>query len=125
MKRYIFDNGCIEHSDGADETTGEAFYLASDVDAVLKRQASAAINGMNAAKAISSGQLDRARRLRAESNPEALESERAANAILTDRIAELEKRLVACESAMLVSCDPSHRAIVGYMQAYPDPYSVS
>lgn len=41
------------------------------------------------------------------------------------RIRELEKRLVACESAMLVGCDTSHRAIVGYMQTYPDPYSGS
>lgn len=71
-------------------------YLASEVDAVLKRQAAAAINGMNAAKAISSAQLEQARRLRGESNPEALESERAANAILTERIAELECGIKGC-----------------------------
>jgi hypothetical protein len=66
-------------------------YLAAEVDAVLKRQAAAAISGMNAATAISSAQVQQAHRLRAESSPEALESERQANAILTDRIAELEK----------------------------------
>lgn len=33
MKRYLFDDGCIEHSESADEATGEAFYLASEVDA--------------------------------------------------------------------------------------------
>lgn len=38
------------------------------------------------------------------------------------RIAELEKRLLACEGAMLVGCDTSHRAIIGYMIRYPDPY---
>jgi TolA-binding protein len=68
-------------------------YLASEVDAVLKRQAAAAITGMNAATAISSAQVARARQLRAESNPEALESERRANAILTERVAELEMQL--------------------------------
>lgn len=68
-------------------------YMADEVDEVLKRQAAAAISGMNAATAISSGQLQQAHRLRAESNPEALESERRANAILTERVAELEMQL--------------------------------
>jgi cell division protein FtsB len=49
----------------------------------IKRQSSAAISGMDAAKAISSAQLERARRLRAESSPDALESERAMNDTLT------------------------------------------
>lgn len=68
-------------------------YIATEVDEVLKRQAAAAISGMNAAKAISAGQVLQAHRLRAESSPEALESERQANAILTNRIAELERIL--------------------------------
>lgn len=68
-------------------------YLASEVDDVLKRQAAAAIAGMNAATAISRGQVQQAHRLQAESSPEMLESERQANAILTARIAELEKGL--------------------------------
>lgn len=70
-----------------------AYYLASEVDAVLKRQASAALAGMNAATAISSVQVQQAHRLRAESSPEALESERQANAILTERVAELEHQV--------------------------------
>lgn len=68
-------------------------YMADEVDEVLKRQAAAAISGMNAATAISAGQVRQAHRLRAESSPEALESERQANAILTARIAELENEL--------------------------------
>lgn len=68
-------------------------YLASEVDDVLKRQATAAIAGMNAATAISRGQVQQAHQLRAASSPEMLESERQANAILTARIAELEKAL--------------------------------
>jgi hypothetical protein len=75
------------------------FYLAADVDEVLRRQASAAIAGMNAAQAISSGQLQQAHRLRAESSPESLASERQANAILTDRIAELEQQLAMANDA--------------------------
>jgi hypothetical protein len=74
--------------------SGTEMYVASEVDAMLKRQAAAAINGINAATAISSGQLQQAHRLRAESNPEALESERAANALLTARVEELERRLI-------------------------------
>jgi hypothetical protein len=68
-------------------------YMADEVDEALKRQAAAAIAGMNAATAISAGQVQQAHRLRAESSPEALESERQANAILTARIAELESEL--------------------------------
>lgn len=77
----------------SDETSLPAWYAASEVDVVLKRQAAAAIAGMNAATAISRGQVQQAHRLRAESSPEMLESERQANAILTARIAELEKAL--------------------------------
>jgi Tfp pilus assembly protein FimV len=72
---------------------GERYYDRDEVDKVLKRQASAAIAGMNAATAISAGQVQQAHRLRAESSPEALESERQANAILTARVAELEMQL--------------------------------
>ncbi len=64
-------------------TGEERFCLASEVDQVLKRQVAAALSGMNAATAISSGQLQQAARLRGESAPEALESQRAVNAILT------------------------------------------
>jgi hypothetical protein len=59
----------------------------------LKVVQGAAITGMNAAKEISGQQLETARRLRAESNPDALESERAMNATLTAEIAKLEDDL--------------------------------
>lgn len=68
-------------------------YLADEVDEVLKRQASAALAGMNAAKAISSHDLERAARLRAESSPDALESERQANAKLTQELSLAEEGL--------------------------------
>lgn len=58
------------------------------VESQLKKVQAAAITGMDAAKSISSVQLEQAQRLRAESRPEALESERSANSLLT---AELEK----------------------------------
>lgn len=76
-------------------------YLASEVDAVLKRQAAAAVAGMNAATAISRGQVQQAHRLRAESNPEALEAERAANSILTNRVADLESALLSIQNNVM------------------------
>ncbi|RUR26799.1 hypothetical protein ELY33_16970 [Vreelandella andesensis] len=67
-------------------------YVRKDVhDAIIKRQASLARMGMNAAKEHGSHMEAAAKRLHAECNPEALESEREANALLTERIAELEK----------------------------------
>lgn len=96
MQKFIAHNvyGTNEYGAAVTEVqpAGEPkeVYLASEVDTTLKRQASAAITGMNAAKAISSGQLREAHRLRAESSPEMLESERQANAILTERVADLE-----------------------------------
>lgn len=87
-----------------------AVYLVADVDAVLKRQAAAATSGMNAATAISSHQLETARKLSAESKPEAIDSERSANALLTaeieqkdTRIAELEKALQDKDAALLLA----------------------
>jgi hypothetical protein len=116
MKKY-YVLPCNVHETDAGMPEYCMFHDAAEVDTVLKRQAAAAISGMNAATAISSGQVQQAHRLRAESNPEALESERQANAILTaeldtmnlavgyfheendrliTRIAELEKALSNC-----------------------------
>jgi hypothetical protein len=93
MERYEVKL-CELHPAFDPEQTGLiTVYLASDVEVVLKRQAAAAIAGMNAATAISAGQVRQAHRLRSESSPEALESERQANAILTERIAALERAL--------------------------------
>lgn len=64
----------------------------AEAQRLLKRTQAAAISGMNAAKATSSAQLDAAQRLRTESSPEALESERDMNGRLTK---ELEKAEVA------------------------------
>jgi hypothetical protein len=91
MKKYLTYE-LLDPADG-DHPTATAVYLAGETDEVLRRQANAARSGMDAAKRISSVQLQQAHRLRAESSPEALESERQANAILTDRIAELERQL--------------------------------
>jgi hypothetical protein len=103
---HIYDS-----PDPDDRRTLTEIYLASEVDAVLKRQAAAAVAGMNAATAISRGQVQQAHRLRAESNPEALESERQANAILTERIAELEREvreLVLANTALKAELDYYH-----------------
>jgi predicted nucleic acid-binding Zn-ribbon protein len=52
--------------------------------ALVESTKRAALAGMDAATSASSIRLEEAARLRAESSPEALASERAANAILTD-----------------------------------------
>ncbi|MGP9796150.1 hypothetical protein ACT3UJ_02145 [Halomonas sp. 86] len=64
----------------------------AELEQSLERQAKAAISGMDAAKAVASSNLEHATRLHSECSPEALESERAANALLTERVAELEER---------------------------------
>lgn len=75
-------------------------YVRKDVhDAIIKRQASSARMGMNAAKEHGSHMEAAAKRLHAECNPEALESERAANALLTERITQLEADCAAHKAA--------------------------
>lgn len=94
----------IDLGDVIESPRGE-FVLHSDYEAVIARQATAAKAGMNAAKAISSRQLQAAARLRAESAPGALESERAANAILTAENDALRDLLT--QIALKVNCLPS------------------
>lgn len=59
----------------------------------LEKQARAAKTGMDAAKAGASAMQENARRMLAESNPDALESERQANAILTAENERLREEL--------------------------------
>lgn len=83
-----------EYCDPADAVK----YVRADVhQAIIDRQAKLAISGMDAAKRHAISAEDNAKRLLAASNPEALESERAMNAALTEenerlcaRVAELE-----------------------------------
>ena len=63
----------------------------------LRRQASAARAGMDAAKRASTIQLELADKARAESSPEALASERAANALLTEENERLTRERDALE----------------------------
>lgn len=77
----------------------------SELEGAIERQAKAAISGMDAAKAVASSNLEQTKRLHAEINPEALESEREANAKLTERVAELEAH-VADLTAAIAECRP-------------------
>lgn len=58
--------------------------------AELQKVRSAAISGMDAATQHGRGLVQQAAKLRAESNPDALESERAANAMLTEQLQKAE-----------------------------------
>lgn len=56
---------------------------------IIDRQAKAAKMGMDAAKKSAAIMERNAKQMRAESSPEVIESERAANAVLTDRVEQL------------------------------------
>lgn len=90
MKRYNIAPdtlmGVVEHPEGS-------FVHWNEHEAIIRRQASAAVAGMDAATRISSRQLELARQARAESAPESLESERAANAKLTQELSLAEEGL--------------------------------
>ena len=85
---------CDDPAPGVGMGPSEAVeYVRKDVhEAIIAKQAKAAISGMDASKAVGSSNLEQAKRLHAESNLDELESERAANTLLTERIAELEER---------------------------------
>ena len=81
---------------------GDAKYVRADIhEEILEKQSKAAIAGIDAAKLAASKMEREAKRLYAECNPAALESERKANAILTERIAELEQERDAMEKRAL------------------------
>lgn len=84
---------CDDPAPGLDADPSEAVeYLRKDVhEAIIAKQANAAKQGMDAAKKVAGSNLEQAKRLHAESNPQALESERAANAALTELAAKLEQ----------------------------------
>ena len=72
----------------------------ADLEEQLKTQARAALAGMDAAKRASTIQLDLADKARAESSPEALASERAANARLTEENEAHERVIARLQSAV-------------------------
>ena len=129
VPRFNWNEEIREYEDAdGDECTYKTVVPASDFDrvvaeknariekleAAIKLQANAARNGMNAATEISRHQVETARRLRAESSPEALESERQANAILTserDRLQAENVRLAA--QAADWSKHPEAQATIG------------
>jgi len=92
---------CDDPAPGIGMDASEAVeYVRKDVhEAIIAKQAKAAISGMDATKAVASSNMEHAKRLHAESSPDALESERAANALLTERIAQLEADCAAHKAA--------------------------
>ena len=98
---------CDDPAPGVGMDPSEAVeYVRKDVhEAIIAKQAKAAIRGMDASKVVGSSNLEQAKRLHAESSPEALESERAANALLTERITELEEREQALAAQMMNMAD--------------------
>lgn len=66
----------------------------------LQKVRSAAISGMDAATQHGRGLVQQAAKLRAESNPDALESERAANALLTEQLEKAETEAARLQAAI-------------------------
>jgi len=123
VPRFNWNEEIREYEDAdGDECTYKTVVPASDFDrvvaeknariekleAAIKLQANAARNGMNAATEISRHQVETARRLRAESSPEALESERQANAILTSERDRLQAENVRLKGEV----DSTNRALM-------------
>jgi hypothetical protein len=71
---------------------------------IIDRQARAAKMGMDAAKKSAEIMERNAKQMRAESSPEVVESERAANAVLTDRVEQLTGLL----SELFLAFPPIH-----------------
>lgn len=68
----------------------EARQRIAELEYLLAKQSKAVKRGMDAAQAVAGSELEQAKRLHAECNPRALDSERAANAELTELVAVLE-----------------------------------
>jgi len=78
----------------------EQFMQLAAKDAELKKVQSAARMGMNAAKSHGVAALAQAEKLSAEISPDAIESEREANKLLTDENERLQAELAQCRQAI-------------------------
>lgn len=90
----------------------------AELEYLLARQAKAAQRGMDAAKKAAGSNLEQAKRLHDECNPQALESERAANAQMTEQIAKLEAHIAALRDDLEI-----HRAAEEALVAHVEQLS--
>ncbi|MGM0703848.1 MAG: hypothetical protein ACQEUG_15815 [Pseudomonadota bacterium] len=99
--------------------------IAEHVQRLFDQQAIAAKHGMDAAKGAASEMLTAAKVMRAECSPEALESERQANAQLTEELGraeaernELRRQLdLLIDAACLDGAGPRLRKAIDRLQA--------
>jgi len=90
---YGWGNTCEGAAEHIDALEAELAALRIENDALrdeLQKVRRAAISGMDAATQHGRGLVQQAAKLRAESNPDALESERAMNAALTEQLERAE-----------------------------------
>jgi hypothetical protein len=98
---------CEDPAPGLDSYAADAIkYVRVDVhQEIIDRQAKVALMGMDAAKKHALSAQRNAERMLAESNPQKLESERAANAQLTQELERLQARVSELEHREDAMCD--------------------
>ena len=89
--------GLLNHAES--ELTAANARIA-ELEQSIKRQAAAALAGMNATKAVSSWEIQEARRLKAECSPASIASQREANEVLTNELQAATVRIAALESLL-------------------------
>jgi hypothetical protein len=85
-----------------------ALWEVERLNATLKRQASSYRMALDAAKGTAYHDLQEAQRLHAECGPESLESERAANAVLTGEVERLRRYLETQRNAFIVTAQSAN-----------------
>lgn len=123
----IMWDGAVILKNGAPMRIDEVVSELNKLQSAIKKQATSALAGIEAAKNVSSLRLQEANRLMAEANPDAIASERQANEILTEenerllsRIEELER--LATDSKLSTSVSPQQidkSAVIAAIEALP------
>jgi hypothetical protein len=108
-----FDGWRLGYTAASDEQAAKVAALKSTLEATKR----AALAGMDAVNSACRIQYEEAARLRAESSPEALASERAANALLTDENDTLRVRCNALQASLEIELE--HTAKLREQSAAP------
>ena len=90
----------------------------AEARAEIERLKKVSLEGMNNARRLSGAELKAAQRLRAESSPEALESERAANAVLTEELERKDNLIEQMREALEIGLDSTRELLHEFDKKY-------